>query len=226
MRAGAPRRSTSVVAVLAERQRLVSLTTSTSRSSSSVRGSLVAGAAFSTTRAPRCRARRASEVDFVERHFELHQHDGLPRQHRVGNLRGSSARVRAGDDRDAVLAAIVHMDQRDAGRRIACHTPARSTADCASARNAATASPSARPTHRRGARHHRRGARRAPDSRLCRRADREPFALQRLAGLRQARDARHEIEIDRAEDDDHRWHLRIAGRIPDRTGCANPLRHP
>ena len=140
---------------------------------------------------------------FGVRRLEL-QHERRGRtEHRVRHVRGAGERIGARYHGDRVLAGIVDVDQRDAGRRVgranAREVDARRIQQREGRRGERVAAD--------GAEHRDVGAGAACGERLVRplaaRTGREARAGERFARTRQPRDARDEVEVDRAEDDDH-----------------------
>ena len=123
-------------------------------------------------------------------------------------------RVRAAGDRDAVLAALVDQDQRDAGRprRAAVTSPATSTPSASSAARAArpnASSPTA-PTKDVGAPSRAAATAWLPPLPPWCCANRPPMTVSPGPGSRSVGD--DEVDVDRADDDDPTAHGRVRSR--------------
>ena len=141
--------------------------------------------------------------DLRHGHLQLQHQRGAGPKGGVGNLRCARIAIGACDDGYRVLAMRIHVDQGDAGGRV----------DCSHARQV--------DPRRFQVRERRCGKRIAPDGteqgHMCsgaRRSQRlvgtlaagqrrERPAGQRLAGRGNARNLRHQVQVDGTEDDDH-----------------------
>ena len=135
--------------------------------------------------------------------FQLQQQRVSGDERRIGNARCIRRGVRSRNDRDGVLAGSVDVYQRHPVGSATCRTQPTSTPAAMSPAQRVTGEEVG--TDRAG--HGDVGARTTRGQRLvgafAARQRGEGAAGDRLAGQRQSRDARHEIEIDGAEDDDH-----------------------
>ena len=138
-----------------------------------------------------------------ERHLELQHQRAAIVQQRIVDAIGVGQRVGAGDHGDGVAALGVDVDQRDAGRRAGGADPGKVDPGGGEARQR-------RRTKRvvaggPGEQHLGPGAPRGERlvGALAARDHGERVAGQGFAGARQAPDARDQVGVDRAEDDDH-----------------------
>ena len=135
--------------------------------------------------------------------FELQGHRGPRAERRIGNVHRECLGVRARNHRDRVLPARFHVDQRDSGRpRVPLHPR-----DVDARRDQPRQGRGGERVGAHGAGHGDVGTGTARRERLigplAAGEHGEGKAGDRLAGMRQALGARDEVEIDRAEDDDH-----------------------
>ena len=153
------------------------------------------------TARPRAGGRRD---DRGQRHLELQQQRRPGFEALVGQPGGVGQRVGAGDHGDRVLPASIDVDQRHAGGRT--HTPDAGEVDAAGGQQRQRGRRE-RVVADRGDQAHLapgpRGGERLVGA-LAAGQHRERLAGERFPRLRQARDARDEVEVHRTEDDDHR----------------------
>ena len=138
------------------------------------------------------------------RRLELKQHDRGRAQQGAGHVLASHVRIRAGNDRDRIFAARVDVDDGDAGRRVGDGTHDDVHAVIAQELERGSGERIVSDGAEKGNLRARTPRRQRLVRALAAGAGGEREARERLARARKALDARDEVDVDRAEDDDHR----------------------
>jgi hypothetical protein len=163
-----------------------------------------AGARFSTVRAPAARARAISARVSAVGTFHLADEDRAGTEDRIGNTVRFGCAIGARRDRDQVFPRIAHHDRRAAGRPI--DPPHQTEIDAVALqilqRERGEAIIADRPRHRH--RRPRAARRQSLVGALAAGQQRIVAAEHGLARKRQTRHRHQHIDVDRAENQDHR----------------------